>query len=415
MYKIILSIILFLVINGVAQPDPPNTEEAPCEDVPSDNPTDTVVSEIDPEGYVSIFDGTSLTGWWHSCFTSHSQGSPDGGRWQVDPDEQALYSMNRNGSIGSILMTKKKYDHYEIVFDFWPNYGNDGGIFHRTTFDGKCYQTVLDYIGGGSVGGSWGEAGWAGGDKRPFQYNSETDVNTGGNISWTEITSELDPTSYGCDQSGCDASDYNRLWDDNDWMTMKIAFYGGITNQTNIVHKSWFKKIDSEVWVPILHDSTQNRATPPSYVGFQIHAGGRFGSQGGNWYRNIKIRPLDEEGVPIIPAGVSGCMDPNYEEYNENATIDDPSACITLGIFDSPEAWSRNGVYFHQNLISVRIESKELFQISVQNMRGIIIDKIDFTGSGTYSPQGINKMPSGLYFLKVTRGQNSFVKKYFKK
>ena len=41
-------------------------------------------------------------------------------------------------------MTKKKFNNYEFVFDFWPDFGNDGGVFNRTPANGNCFQTVLD-------------------------------------------------------------------------------------------------------------------------------------------------------------------------------------------------------------------------------------------------------------------------------
>ncbi|MDQ3003651.1 MAG: DUF1080 domain-containing protein, partial [Fibrobacterota bacterium] len=77
---------------------------------------------------MSLFDGT-FKGWWHSCLTGHSDGSTVGAVFKVGSDNgaPAIFSDDRGG-IGGILMTKKKFGNYELVFDYWSDYGNDGGV-----------------------------------------------------------------------------------------------------------------------------------------------------------------------------------------------------------------------------------------------------------------------------------------------
>jgi hypothetical protein len=298
-----------------AQPTPaPTTGDAPCAPEPTGAAmVDTVVSTPDDSGYYNLFDGT-FKGWWHSCQTGHSQNSPLGGIFRLGTDggKPAIYSTQRDGSIGGLLMTKKKFTNYEIVLDFWPDFMNDGGLFNRTPANGKCFQTVLDYYDGAAIGGTWGEAGYnapAGRDIRPFKFvgNENTISIPGGADGWTAVTAKLNPTSYGCPATGCVQDDYRRLWDQNGWNEFKIQFYGGYGGTSGNVHmKTWFRKSGATVWVPVFQDTTLNLTTPPGYLGLQIHGGNRFSGPRGTWYRGIKWRPMTDKGEVIknIPTAV---------------------------------------------------------------------------------------------------------------
>jgi hypothetical protein len=297
------------------QPAAPTTAEIPCGD-PNDafrnqQVNDTVVSVMDKDGYLSLMDGSTIKGWWQSCATGHSTDKSKGGIFKVSPENKAFYLASRNGS-GGILMTNKKFTNYEIVFDMWSDYGNDGGIFHRTPASGVCVQTVLDYVQDAAVGGIWGEGGInPGRDIRPWAYDgSETNLK---NVSgWTTTTSKLNPTSYGCPATGCVMADYLRLWDADGWNQLKLAFYGGTAANSTMNIKSWFRKLGSETWVPILMDTAQYRlssAYPAGYIGLQIHNGNRWSGAKGFWYRDIKWRELDEAGKYTWSAPVS--IDPS--------------------------------------------------------------------------------------------------------
>ncbi len=292
-----------------AQPVPaPTTGDAPCAPEPSGAVLiDTVVSSPDDSGYYNMFDGT-LKGWWQSCLTGHSNNSPLGAVFRIGSDNgaPAIFTSQHNADgNGGLLMTHKKFGNYEIIFDLWPDYGNDGGLFNRTTANGKCFQTVLDYINGASVGGTWGEGGYnppGGRDIRPWTYNgNENTISIPGTADgWTTITSKLNPTAYGCPTTGCVQADYLRLWDVNGWNQLKVQFYGATATGTGNVHmKSWFRKVGATVWVPIFQDTTLNLVTPPGYIGLQVHGGNRFPGGKGTWWKNIKWRPMNDKGEII--------------------------------------------------------------------------------------------------------------------
>ncbi|MFC1585357.1 family 16 glycoside hydrolase [Fibrobacterota bacterium] len=414
------NLILFVIVitwQGWAQPDAPSTPDLPCAPTPEGNDqNDTVVSTMDAEGYLSLFDGETSTGWWHSCQTVHSGRDRDlGAIFRIDPDEQAIYSNTRSLN-GGIIMTKKEFDHYELVFDIWPDYGNDAGIFHRTPANGVCYQTVLDYIGAGSFGGMWGENGYAKSrDIRPWGYDGGEEYlsipgNSNDGSNWTENTAGLDPTSYGCAASGCVEADWQRLWDFDGWNEFKCQFYGGITNATTIKMKTWFRKPGEEVWVPILHDTTLTLATPPGFIGFQVHQGDRFSGEQGIWYRNIRWKPLDENGQPLWSPGIVGCMDDTYTGYDPTATVHDQSMCGPLSIQESSVVDKE--IEFHPERISVTVKLMGTHKIHLLDANGKVLDEKEVENFGSYS-SGKSKVEGGVYFLQVITGKGKFTKKYF--
>lgn len=292
--------------SAFAQPSEPNTPDIPCGRVPTGAELNEVVTTTpDADGYLNMFDGTTK-GWWHSCLTTHSKNNPNGALFRIAKvgNEDAIYSNDRNNDIGGILMTKKKYAHYELVFDFWPDFGNDGGIFNRTDAEGKCFQTVLDYFDAASVGGTWGEGGFTSRDIRPWRYvgNENTISIQAGANGWTGVTARFTPAAYGCAASGCVQADYLRLWDRDGWNQIKIRFYGASTAQEGgtIKMESFFRKLGSNVWVPILVDNTLAQVVEPNFIGIQVHGGNRFKGPNGTWYKNIKLKELKANGDPAV-------------------------------------------------------------------------------------------------------------------
>lgn len=345
-----LPLVAVCALAAMAQPelDEANTlPEIPCSvDTSATAQVDTVVSTPDSNGFYTVFDGTSSRGWWQDCLTPHSQGnSALGGIWRIDTVRRAIYSMSRNG-VGGILMTKKKYAHYEIQFDWWPQYGNDGGVFNRSTLNGRSNQVVLDYLSGsGAIYGIWSENSFppTGRNYRPWTYNGtaaqggDTTIvipGSGGNgdirSNWTQMTARLNPTQYGCAPTGCVAADVRRIWNPRGWNQARIVYYGGLNPEEpggNVIYTQTYTRIyypktntdgpysapvpgvsDTAQWIPVLRDSVthtpqQIAQNPASWIGLQIHSGGRWVYENngglGTWYRNIKIRYLDSDGVPV--------------------------------------------------------------------------------------------------------------------
>jgi hypothetical protein len=271
---------------------------APCDDGPklSGGKPISVGTPLD-SGFVSLFNGTDLTGWWENC-NVHTTDKVKGGVWIVDPSSKILYS-REEGQNGDILVTNESFDNYELVMDLWPTFGNDGGIFNRVTTSGKCWQTTVDYIQGSGVAGSFNEADWMPGvnlNDDPFRFNGGPANPT--ITTWTTFTKDLNPTGFGCSSGGCTASDFEKVWDVNGWNQIRVKFYDGLTAGREVRMKTWIRKLGAENWVPV-YDQHKAVVTPAAPVALQIHGGGRWKAGSYNLYRNIKIRKLNVNGEPL--------------------------------------------------------------------------------------------------------------------
>jgi hypothetical protein len=275
----------------------------PCQDGPQLVGGKPVVAEtvVDKDGFTSLFNGKDLTGWWENC-APHTSDKVLGGVWMVDPSQQTIYS-REEGPNGDILVTNQNFDNYELIFDLWPTYGNDGGIFNRVTASGKNWQTTIDYIQGSGVGGSFNEGGWTAGNLNddPFRFGTGgatlPDITT-----WTTFTKDLvpGPTTFGCSAGGCLATDFVKVWNIDGWNQMRVKFYDGLVVGKSVTMESFIRKAQTpEVpWVPV-YKNTKAQVTPAGPVAFQIHGGGRWKAGSYNLYRNIKIRPLKDNGEPL--------------------------------------------------------------------------------------------------------------------
>jgi hypothetical protein len=286
---------------------------------------DTIVAPADADGFRPLFDGKTLKGWWENCQTTHSsQDAANGGFWIADSVNGAIYSQQAGNFAGSVLMTNKSYEHYELIFDFWPTFGNDAGVFNRVvpsgSTAGRTFQTGIDYKEGSSIGGAYGEGGYGGSpafNHDPYKFSSTT-VRTSMTIdNWTTFTAARNPESFGCPTTGCTAAHWTTVFDTGGWNQMRVKFYGGLTSATRTKMQAWLRRVSNppgtgpDRWVPT-YDSSQAVVTPANPIGLQIHGGSGYWSQAGKgtWYRNIKIRPLDEQGVPLPPTGLRGSAAP---------------------------------------------------------------------------------------------------------
>ncbi len=273
----VLGLLTVMLSMSLGQPATPSGEEYPCHA----NPTSTTIDEpMDCEGFQSIFNGENFDGWWQSCQTSHSSPDPGkGGIWKIGTEEKAIYSQQRANGAGGILMTNKIYKNYDLVIEFWPDFGNDAGIFNRTNPQGICQQVVLDYINGSSVGGHWSEAGWSGTPTwlPPFKMGANEQTIT-----------ERDSWSF--------KGAWSDAWDPNNWNNLKVQTFGFPPTLN-----TWMKKITSDEWIPVVENKVfgneVNGEPKEGYIGLQVHQGsGRWGGRKGNWYRVIKVRELDDDG-----------------------------------------------------------------------------------------------------------------------
>lgn len=271
-------------IYAQSPPPVPTTPDAPCQDKPG---TDDVSVELD-SGWVSIFNGVDFKGWWNNCHGEDANhlNSSGGGIYKVDPVAKAIYTQQRaTGPGGSALCTNKKYGNQEVWIEYWADFGNDAGIYNRTADNAKAYQTVIDYKDKNCIGGSYPqEMGY-------LFYNCSYKFGASETAPFSGVQGNAGPI----DKSQLIAAD---MYDPNGWNELRIKIYGNPPK-----HEAWMRRLGGTKWVKTLQvtwpASYMQDLGPTGYTAIQVHGNGYWNTtKVGNWYRNIRVRELDNNGVP---------------------------------------------------------------------------------------------------------------------
>jgi hypothetical protein len=203
-----------------------------------------------PEGFTPIFNGKDLTG-WHISKTNHHGTTPD---YRV---VHGKIVGNQNPiDQGGILLTDKKYKNFEVYMEIKPDWGNDSGLFLRSSEAGEAYQITLDYLPGGSMGGVYGERlqGLSAAPPIPGQP-----VPT---LLWTDV------------------------WRRESWNSVRARIEGDIPHIQVWINGAWIRD-----W----RDTANHAAggATDGMIAIQIHGGARA-LPGGFWrWRNLAVKELN--------------------------------------------------------------------------------------------------------------------------
>ena len=202
-----------------------------------------------PEGFTSIFNGKDLTG-WHVSKTNHHG---------TTPDYRVLHGMiignQQPLDQGGILLTDKKYKNFEVYMEVKPDWGNDSGLFLRSSEAGEAYQVTLDYLPGGGMGGIYGERlqGLSAAPPVPGQP-----VPT---LTWTDV------------------------WRRESWNSVRARIEGDVPHIQVWINGAWIRD-----W----RDTANHAAggATDGMIAIQIHGGARA-LPGGFWrWRNLAVKEL---------------------------------------------------------------------------------------------------------------------------
>jgi len=247
--------------------------------------TSQVFAADDDKGFVSIFDGKTLTG-WHKNPAKIGHGT--GGLWTVE-DGVITGEQDPPGSgNGGILLTDKKYGNFELLIDMKPDWGVCSGLFIRGNNKGQCFQMMVDYHDNGNVGHIYGE-GTGGFNSRPFDifgtYNDKKEL-TG---ITTKPVAKLPENVY-----TVSGSDWTKAWKVNDWNTAKVRVVGNPPKITTWINGVKVNEFHGETFSGERYDKKK--------VAQQLGSGGRIAVQvhgGKGWpkgakcrWKNIKVKVL---------------------------------------------------------------------------------------------------------------------------
>lgn len=202
-----------------------------------------------PEGFTPIFNGKDLSG-WHISKTNHHGTTPD-----YHVVHGLIVGSQQPLGKGGILLTDKKYKNVEVYMEVKPDWGNDSGLFLRSSEAGEAYQVTLDYLPGGGMGGVYGER---------LQGLSAAPTPPGRavpTLSWQDV------------------------WRRESWNSIRARIEGDVPHIQVWINGAWVRD-----W-----QDTANHAVggaTDGMIAIQIHGGGRA-LPGGFWrWRNIAVKEL---------------------------------------------------------------------------------------------------------------------------
>lgn len=237
----------------------------------------------DDEGFVSIFDGTSLDG-WHKNPKPIGHGS--GGHWTVE--DGAIVGEQDPPGNGGILLTDKQYGDVELLIDMKPDWGVDSGLFVRGNDQGQCFQMMVDYHEAGNVGHLYGE-GTGGFNNRPFEIFGEYDAAK----KLTALTTK--PNGFQSQGHSCTGAEWVKAWKINDWNTARVRVVGNPPQITTWINDVKVSEFDGATYQQDGYDrdSIARQLGDEGSIAVQVHGGkGAWPSGAKCRWKNIRIKPL---------------------------------------------------------------------------------------------------------------------------
>ncbi len=224
--------------------------------------------KFDEAGFVSIFDGNTLSNWHVSAKTGHSGASKNksGGRWVVD--NGAIVGSQDIPGNGGIILTDKPYGNFEVALEMNNDFVPDSGLFLRSTERGQAYQYMIDYHAGGNLAGVYGEGLSGGVHRRNFDFLDEV----------TKIKEDDCPFPL-----PVKPADWPSFWKHGQWNELRARIVGNPPKITTWINQVRFMEFED----------TEKRHPDTGGIALQVHGGGGDLTKHFVRYRNIRVKELD--------------------------------------------------------------------------------------------------------------------------
>lgn len=221
------------------------------------------------DGWVTIFDGTSLKGWHVSAKSGHSgtSGHKSGGKWEVK-DGAISGSQDVPGN-GGLIITDEPFGDFEVSLEMNNDFGPDSGLFLRSTEDGKAWQAMIDYHADGNLMGIYGEGLGGKPHVRNFSFKDKV----------TEITDQ--PTGEPPVPLPVLPDAWPHFWRHGQWNELRARIENNPPHIT-----TWIDGVKLMEWQEkeVRHQATGG-------IALQVHGGGDFTRQFVR-YRAIRVKRL---------------------------------------------------------------------------------------------------------------------------
>ncbi len=359
-------------------------------------------------GWVRLFNGKDLTGWYP--FLPGSQWG-QWGQWDKDPNRIVtvhdsmihilqgwLRKDHPSGPPTGVLSTDVEFGYYELHMDSRPG----------------DYPANFD----------WNNSGWINGDPYNSGFHFHCKVNDKSKYAGLfplGIESQIKPHWNSTTNRPCTAAarDCNQLWDGDIWaiegvqITNKNGQLTALSGCCNPAYANHNPDYEVEGWnstnaavygdslfILYLNGHEVNRGTKATWQNPQgqrvplkkglIQLEAAEGSE--YLFKNIEIRLFKQNSLYSIWYK-EGCLDPAYQEYNQDANLHVASMCKTPAttILDKG---------------NLEMREPGTYDISVHDVHGRLVTRYQARGPAHFAAD--RGLKPGIYFLDVRKGTHSW-------
>ncbi|UNS95329.1 DUF1080 domain-containing protein [Streptomyces tubbatahanensis] len=278
-----------------------------------------------PEGYTSLFDGTTLNGWYAvprsygtqwpggphvletgsgfpADYQTHADAHP--AKWTVE-DGALVGRQDPPGSgYGGYLVSEEAYGDFELVLEAKPDWPADSGIMIRRRPDSwEGIQVLLDHRRSGSIGGYYGN-GIGAFHAVPFALTARKDAE-GNAVGLREDDPETSVEPFSSHKRdlltrGADVTDFLSVWRWMDWNEFRIRCVGLLPRVTTWINGLLVAEIDMSTLDAPHYDPEAVAALlgPEGHIAFEVHdtdprlGRDRWGPDAACRWRNVRVRRL---------------------------------------------------------------------------------------------------------------------------
>ncbi len=189
-----------------------------------------------------------------------------GASWETKGD--MILAKQNNGN-GGELISSSSFEDFEVVFDAWPDYSVDTGIYVRATDDGKGYQITIDYQPNNPIGGIW----LAGiGDTGEWDFEIKDKFN-------------IQESRWGDSPKYFPMNAWSYIWNEDTWNQFRVRVEGNPPKIT-----TWING-----WKVYEYQDDERRLPSSGKIALQVHDGAddyEWESGAVARFKNIKVYSL---------------------------------------------------------------------------------------------------------------------------
>ncbi len=232
-----------------------------------------------PEGFTPIFNGRNLSG-WHISRTNHHGRTPD-----FFVQHGMILATQQPFGGGGILLTDRSYRNFELYMEVKPDWGNDSGIFLRSTESGAAYQVTMDFLPNGSMGNVIAEGGMQLAARAGGAGRQGGQARQGGAGRQGGAPAGPPPPPPGFGEGNQATAAWVKAWKRDDWNAVRVRMVGEVPRVT-----VWFNDVQLTDFTDTANSAIGGITEGP--IAIQVHGAARW-VPGGFWrWRNIGIREL---------------------------------------------------------------------------------------------------------------------------